>query len=41
DFREGLAATIEWYRTHEHWWRPQKDATEQAYREAGESVLGK
>ncbi|KGN39350.1 dTDP-glucose 4,6-dehydratase [Knoellia subterranea] len=30
-FREGLAATIEWYRTHEDWWRPMKDATERKY----------
>lgn len=22
DFRAGLAATIDWYRTHEAWWRP-------------------
>ncbi|WP_035932953.1 dTDP-glucose 4,6-dehydratase [Knoellia aerolata] len=30
-FREGLAATIEWYRDNEDWWRPQKDATEAKY----------
>ncbi|MGX7732984.1 dTDP-glucose 4,6-dehydratase, partial [Rhodococcus sp. 2H158] len=41
DFREGLAATIDWYRTHEHWWRPQKDATEQAYARSGERTLGR
>ncbi|WP_197481982.1 GDP-mannose 4,6-dehydratase, partial [Rhodococcus sp. HS-D2] len=23
DFREGLAATIDWYRAHEQWWTPQ------------------
>ncbi len=34
-FREGLAATVEWYREHEAWWRPQKDATEQRYAEIG------
>lgn len=30
-FRDGLAATIEWYREHEDWWRPQKAATEARY----------
>ncbi|MGV9674532.1 dTDP-glucose 4,6-dehydratase [Nocardia sp. NPDC003482] len=39
DFRTGLAATIEWYRAHEDWWRPQKEATERAYAAAGERVL--
>jgi dTDP-glucose 4,6-dehydratase len=34
-FRDGLAATIEWYRDHEDWWRPQKDATEKKYAELG------
>ena len=29
--REGLAATVGWYRRHEPWWRPQKAATEQRY----------
>lgn len=36
DFRSGLEATIDWYRDNEQWWRPQKDATEQAYVAAGE-----
>lgn len=31
DFRAGLTATIDWYRTNEGWWRPQKDATEAVY----------
>ncbi|MGY2060251.1 dTDP-glucose 4,6-dehydratase [Nocardia gipuzkoensis] len=39
DFRAGLAATVRWYRENETWWRPQKDATEQAYAAAGERVL--
>ena len=26
DFEDGLAATVEWYRTNEWWWRPIKDA---------------
>ena len=30
-FREGLAATIEWYRENEAWWRPVKEATEARY----------
>ena len=25
DFREGLRATIDWYRDNEWWWRPMKD----------------
>ena len=36
DFREGLAATIEWYRANEAWWRPQKDATEAKYAALGQ-----
>ncbi len=35
-FRDGLGATIDWYRAHESWWRPQKDATEAKY-----AVLGR
>lgn len=31
DFRSGLAATIEWYRDNEAWWRPQKAAAEARY----------
>lgn len=38
DFRSGLEATIDWYRDNEQWWRPQKDATEQAYVAAGEKT---
>ena len=34
-FRDGLAATIEWYRANEAWWRPQKDATEAIYARLG------
>jgi dTDP-glucose 4,6-dehydratase len=36
DFRSGLAATIDWYRDNEAWWRPSKSATEDRY-----SVLGR
>ena len=35
-FEDGLAATIDWYRSNEAWWRPQKDATEAKY-----AVLGR
>jgi len=34
-FRDGLTATLEWYRDNEAWWRPQKDATERKYAELG------
>jgi dTDP-glucose 4,6-dehydratase len=34
-FRDGLAATIDWYRANEAWWRPQKDATEAKYAALG------
>lgn len=34
-FRDGLAATIEWYQANESWWRPQKDATEAKYAQLG------
>ena len=36
DFREGLAQTIGWYREHESWWRPAKEATERKYAEQGQ-----
>jgi dTDP-glucose 4,6-dehydratase len=32
----GLAQTIEWYRAHEAWWQPHKDATEAAYSARGQ-----
>jgi dTDP-glucose 4,6-dehydratase len=35
DFRAGLAATIDWYRHNEWWWKPQKDATEARYQQLG------
>lgn len=35
DFESGLAATIDWYRSNEAWWRPEKDATEHRYATAG------
>lgn len=31
DFRDGLAATIEWYRDNVAWWQPQKAETEAKY----------
>ena len=36
DFAEGLAATIEWYRENEGWWRPAKEATEAKYAAQGQ-----
>jgi len=36
DFEAGIAHTIAWYRDHESWWRPQKDAVEAKYAEAGQ-----
>ncbi|QIM20278.1 dTDP-glucose 4,6-dehydratase [Phycicoccus sp. HDW14] len=39
-FRDGLAATVEWYRENEAWWRPQKDATEAKYART-QKVLGR
>ena len=36
DFAAGLAATIEWYRANEAWWRPAKAATEAKYRAQGQ-----
>jgi len=36
DFAAGLAATVEWYRSHESWWRPHKTATEATYRAMGQ-----
>lgn len=38
-FEDGLAATVDWYRSHEEWWRPRKAATEDRYAAAGERVL--
>ncbi len=35
DFADGLAATIDWYRGHESWWAPQKNATEARYAHLG------
>ncbi|MDR1386030.1 MAG: dTDP-glucose 4,6-dehydratase [Propionibacteriaceae bacterium] len=35
-FQQGLAATIEWYRQHEDWWRPAKEATEAKYAQQGQ-----
>lgn len=36
DFRAGLAQTIQWYREHESWWRPKKEATEAQYAAVGQ-----
>ena len=36
DFGAGLAATIDWYRENEAWWRPQKAKTEAQYAAQGQ-----
>lgn len=36
DFEQGLSATIDWYRDHENWWAPAKDATETFYARLGQ-----
>ena len=36
DFAAGLEQTIAWYRDHESWWRPAKEATEARYRAQGQ-----
>ncbi|GAA3550055.1 dTDP-glucose 4,6-dehydratase [Microlunatus spumicola] len=36
DFTSGLAATVDWYREHEAWWRPQKARTEAQYAAQGQ-----
>lgn len=36
NFRDGLAATIQWYQENEEWWKPQKAATEAKYQETGQ-----
>ena len=36
NFEAGLAATIEWYRANEGWWRPQKAAVEAKYAAQGQ-----
>ncbi|HEY5853999.1 MAG TPA: dTDP-glucose 4,6-dehydratase [Aldersonia sp.] len=38
-FRDGLAATVAWYRDNEAWWRPHKDAVERAYVAQGEATI--
>ena len=35
-FEDGLAATIDWYRANEDWWRPMKAATEAKYAKTGQ-----
>ncbi len=35
DFEAGLRDVVEWYRTHEAWWRDAKAVAEAKYREAG------
>lgn len=35
-FKDGLAQTIEWYKSHEDWWMPQKEAVEAKYAKKGQ-----
>lgn len=35
DFKAGLADTVQWYKDNEAWWKPQKEETENKYRELG------
>jgi dTDP-glucose 4,6-dehydratase len=34
--KQGLLDTIDWYKAHEEWWKPQKAATEAKYKAAGQ-----
>src|SRR5699024_8323535 len=36
DFTDGLAATVDWYRDNEAWWRPLKAETEARYAAKGQ-----
>jgi dTDP-glucose 4,6-dehydratase len=36
NFRDGLSATIDWYRENEGWWRPQKEQVEAGYAALGQ-----
>jgi dTDP-glucose 4,6-dehydratase len=36
NFEAGLAQTIDWYRSNDAWWRPQKAATEARYAQQGQ-----
>jgi dTDP-glucose 4,6-dehydratase len=35
NFRDGLSATIDWYKANESWWKSEKDSTEAKYQEIG------
>lgn len=35
DFKQGLTQTIDWYKANQDWWKPQKQATEEKYKELG------
>ena len=36
NFRDGLAATVDWYRENAGWWRPLKDGVEAQYAAQGQ-----
>jgi len=35
NFRDGLAATVKWYKTNDSWWRRKKEEAENRYRKIG------
>jgi dTDP-glucose 4,6-dehydratase len=35
DFKDGLKATIDWYRDNEAWWKPLKEDTATRYKKLG------
>ena len=38
DFREGLAATVDWYQANEQWWREARVASEKKYRQTEKEI---
>ncbi|WP_336793716.1 dTDP-glucose 4,6-dehydratase [Gordonia malaquae] len=38
DFSAGLAATVDWYRTHSDWWAGVKDGVERSYAETQQTI---
>jgi dTDP-glucose 4,6-dehydratase len=36
DFRDGLSATVDWYRENESWWGPLKEQVEAKYAAQGQ-----
>ncbi len=38
DFSSGLAATVDWYRTHSDWWASVKDGVERSYAQTQQTI---